>query len=118
MQGVVNGTRLVERFDLLARVEFDPNKKLRVVNDVKAVTEEEQPKASGLKKIAAFKPEILKNANIKARFDQLRAKRRKADVNEVILKVKSKVNMFKQISLQNSRFAKEIGKGSVLDVSA
>lgn len=118
MVAIINGTRLVEKFDILVRVEFDPNKKLRVVNDVKAVTEEEKPKGSGQKKIAAFRPEVLINSHRKQRFNLLKAKQRKADVNEVIFEVKNKIRRFKQISLRNSRFAKETGKGSTLDISA
>ena len=115
--GVINGTRVVERFDLTVRRSFDPNSKLTIVNNPKPVVGDQGSKVSAQKKIAAFVPENLRKATNKVRFEQVRSKQRKAVGEEVLFQVQKKINRFKQSTLKNSRFSNDIGKGSTLDVS-
>ncbi len=115
--GIINGTRVVERFDLTVRRSFNPNNKLNIVNAPQPVTGRQEASPSAQKKIAAFVPENLKKMSKKVRFEQARVRQRKAVVEEVTFEVQKKINRFKQLTLGNSRFSKDVGKGSILDVS-
>lgn len=118
MAASINGTRIVEQFDLTVKSSFDPNAKLKVVNEPKSVVEREKTKVAAQKKIALFAPEKLKNLRNKIRFEQIRTKRRKADVTEITTAVQKKIERFKRNTLQNSRFSEDLERGKNINVSS
>lgn len=118
MVAVINGNRLTEKTDFKDIPSFDPNKELTVVINVRAIAEEKKAEVSSQKKIAVFRPEQFKKAAKKQRFEVLRIKRKKADQNEITIRVKNKINRFSQVALRNTRFAEDVGKGRSIDITA
>lgn len=118
MVAIIMGARVAPPRPDISIASQNPNIELTVVNRPKAITEEEKREQSAQKKIAVFAPDKLKKSSELTRIRQIIVKQRKGDANELILKVKKKVNVFKQQQLKGSRFAGEVGKGSLFDLLA
>ena len=115
MVAIINGTRVAAPRPDIDIPSIDPNARLKVINNTKLITEQEKSEPPPQKKIANFRPDKLREFSNRKRLEQVRIKQRKGDINEVIFRVKNGISKTKRQNLKNSRFAKEIGKGSVFD---
>ncbi|HJP17979.1 MAG TPA: hypothetical protein QF468_04930 [Nitrospinota bacterium] len=118
MVAIINGARVTPPKPDIRITNVDANDKLIVVNDAKLITEPEKGSPSAQRKIADFTPDKLKKSSAIARLQQVIIKQRKGENTEVTIRIKKKVAEFKQQQLKDSRFAGEVGKGSISDVLA
>ena len=118
MVNIINGSRVTLPKPNFHIANPDPNSKLSLINNAKLITEEDKREPSAQKKIGNFRPDKLKQFSNKTRLEQVRSKQRKGDINEMVFIVKKKIATFKQQQLKGSRFAGEIGKGSIFDLTA
>ncbi len=116
MVAIINGARIAPPRPDISIANQNPNAELTVVNRAEPLIEENKREPAPNKQIAVFIPDKLKKSFELARLRQLMVKQRKGDINEVTLRVKKKVEVFKQQQLKDSRFAGEVGKGSIFDV--
>lgn len=117
MVAIINGSRITPPKPDISIPNPDPNTRLTVINNPTLITEEEKNERKNLVKVASFTPDKLSKFARRQRLDLVRNKQRRGEVDELKFRVLNKQNRAKQQNLKSSRFNKEVGKGSILDVS-